>query len=403
MDFSVIEVDAATRTFRDDVRAWLGENVSDGMVDAAWTAGDGIDVDFHRKLGSMGWAFPALAIEDGGAGLGPLAARILNQALAERHVPVTIRDTTAMVMPAIRQWMSGDTRDRLLARAGRGEICFCLGYTEPDAGSDLAAVRTRAARNSNGWIINGQKMFTTGAHLCDYSFVLARTDPEAARHKGLTMFLVPLDAPGVEIKEVKTLGGERTNMVFYDDVLVDDDHRMGPEGRGWTVLHGPLNAEHRMSESGPQPVEEEEGEAGMGGAVDLSGHILRVYEPALRAAVEWARAPGPDSRRPIDDPRVRDRLAEIELGVVISKVTPGPHGRVVAADLFIEHMSDLLDLLGPAALVPRGDPSCVADGWVEFAHRFAQGCAIYGGTTEVMRNLIAERYLGLNRVRPATT
>ena len=127
----------------------------------------------------------------------------------------------------------------------------------------------------------------------------------------------------MEIREVKTLGGERTNMVFYDDVLVDDDHRMGPEGQGWMVLHGPLNAEHRISEHGPQPVEEE-GEAGMGGAVDLSGHILRVYEPALRAAVEWARMRGLDGRRPLDDPLVRVRLAEVELGVVVSKVTPGP-------------------------------------------------------------------------------
>jgi alkylation response protein AidB-like acyl-CoA dehydrogenase len=399
MDFSIIELDEPTAAFADEVNRWLDEHVSDELIDAEWASGDGHDVAFHRKLGARGWAFPALPVEDGGAGADELQCRILATELAGRHVPSTIRNTTALVMPAVRMWMVGPQRDEILRRAAAGEVAFCLGYTEPDAGSDLAAVRTRAVRDGDEWVIDGQKMFTTGAHLCDYCFLLARTDPDAAPHKGLTMFLVPLDSPGIEIRGMQTLGGERTNMVFYDGVRVSDDFRLGESGQGWAVLHGPLNAEHRMSESGPRPVEEESGEAGTGSSADMAAYILRVHEPAVRAAVQWARTPGPDGRRPIDDPRVRERLADVELGVVVSKLTPGPQGRVYAADAMIRNGRELVDLLGPCALVPRGHPSAVGDGWVEYAHRFAQACAIYGGTTEVIRNLIAERFLNLGRGR----
>jgi len=298
MDFSVIELDDDTAAFADDVQRWLDEHVTDEMIDAEWTSGDGHDVSFHRALGARGWAFPSLPVEEGGAGLDELRRRILATELARRHVPSTIRNITTMVMPAVRQWMVGPQRDDILRRAAAGEVAFCLGYTEPDAGSDLAAVRTRAILDGDEWVIDGQKMFTTGAHLCDYCFLLARTDPEAPKHKGLTMFLVPLDTPGIEIQGMQTLGGERTNMVFYDGVRIPDDYRLGEPGQGWAVLHGPLNEEHRMSQSGPQAVEEEPGEAGTGASADMSGYILHVHEPALRAAVQWARTPAPTAAAP---------------------------------------------------------------------------------------------------------
>jgi 3-oxocholest-4-en-26-oyl-CoA dehydrogenase alpha subunit len=399
VDFSVIELDEETETFAAEVRAWLDANVTDEMIEAEWTSGDGHDVAFHRALGARGWAYPTLPPAEGGAGLDPLRAAILAAELDRHQVPWTIRNVTGLVMPAVRTWMVGPQRDDILREVAAGDVAFCLGYTEPETGSDLAAVRTRAVQDGDEWVINGQKMFTTGAHLCDYSFLLARTDPEAPPHKGLTMFLVPLGAPGIEIRAVETLSGERTNMVFYDEVRVSDDYRLGPVGHGWAVVHGPLNEEHRMSESGPRPIEEEPGEAGDGGGADISHYILWVHEPAVRAAVEWANTPGADGRRPIDDPRVREGLADVELGVVVSRLTPGPHGRVFSADTMIRNSAELIDLVGPRALIPHGDPSTIGDGWVEYAHRFAQACAIYGGTTEVIRNVIAERFLNLGRSR----
>jgi alkylation response protein AidB-like acyl-CoA dehydrogenase len=395
MDFSPVPLTPATLAFRAQVRDWLDEHVTPEMIESEWRLGEGHNPAFHRALGARGWAFPALPAEEGGADLSPVEHRILELELAARHVPTVMRDVTGVVMVAVRQWLAEPLRTELLREAARGETCFCLGYTEPEAGSDLAAVKTRAERHGDGWIVNGQKMFTTGATHCGYSLLLTRTDSSGPKHKGLTTFLMPLDRPGIEIQPIATLGGERTNIVFYDDVQVEDDYRLGPAGEGWKVVQGALNVEHRMSPDGPHPVEEEEGEAGMMTGADMSTRILRVEEPALRDAVGWASTPGPGGRRPLDDPRVRDRLAEAELGVEVTRVTPGPHGRVVAADTMIRTVADLFDLVGPAALAGHGQDVTVGDGWIEYAQRFAQGTAIYGGTTEIFRNLIAEHFLGL--------
>ena len=399
MDFSPITLDDAVEEFWIDVRVWLDEHVTPELVDADWRSGDGHSPELHRALGRQGWAYPTLSVEEGGAGLDPVRARILEHELVARHAPTLTRDITAVAAVAVRRFLREPLRGELLFQMARGEACFCLGYTEPETGSDLAAVRTRAERDGDQWVVNGQKMFTTGAQHCDFCLLLTRTDAAAAKHKGLTMFLVPLDADGVEIQKVETLGGERTNIVFFDDVRVHDDHRLGSAGEGWAVLQAPLNVEHRMGENGPMPVEEEEGEAGTFGA-DMGSRAVRVYEPVLQAVVAWAQTPGPDGRRPIDDPLVRERLAEAGLGLVLAKVTPGPHGRVASAELLIRTTSDLLDLLGPAGLIARGAPSATASGWVEYGHRFAQGMAIYGGTTDIFRSLIAQHYLGLSQSRP---
>lgn len=398
MDFSVIELDEDTRRFWAEVREWLDEHVTTEVVEADWRTGDGHNPKLYKALGSRGWAYPTVPVEEGGAGLSQLQARILEQELASRHTPTLTRDITELAAIAVRQWMKEPLRTELLKQVARGEICFCLGYSEPEAGSDLASVRTRAELVGDEWVINGQKVFTTGAHQADYCFLLARTDPTAARHKGLTMFLVPLDLPGIEIQKMQTMGGERTNIVFYDDVAVPDCYRLGPPGAGWAVLHGPLNKEHRMSADGPMPVEEEDGEAGHAGA-DMSTRAVRAYESILESVVAWAHTPGDDGRQPVNNPLVRERLAEAELGLVLSKVTPGPHGRVASAELVIRAASDLLDLVGPAGLAVRGEPTSATGGWAEYGHRFAQGLAIYGGTTEVFRTLIAQHFLGLGRAR----
>jgi hypothetical protein len=157
-----------------------------------------------------------------------------------------------------------------------------------------------------------------------------------------------------------------------------------------------------MSAGGPRSVDETPGETGSGTELDLSAHIVRVHEPAVQAAVEWARTADPDGNRPIDDPVVRQRLAQIELGLAVSTLTPGVQGRVLSADMIIRNSSDLMDLVGPRGLAVHGEVTAVADGWIEYAHRFAQGTSIYGGTSEILRNLIAERFLELPRSLPRT-
>jgi alkylation response protein AidB-like acyl-CoA dehydrogenase len=391
MDFSPIDLDDATMAFWRDVRAWCDEHVTEEVLEEERTTGAGFSRPVNEAMGERGWIFPTWPVEAGGAGLDQLQATIVAMELNAPHVPVAAGlATTRLVTPAIEQWLEGDLRRDLLRGAARGTITFCLGYTEPDGGSDLASVRTRATRDGDEWVVNGQKMFTTGAQHCDYSFLLARTDPALPKHQGLTMFLVPLDSPGIEIQAVHTLGGERTNMVFYDDVRVADQYRIGPENQGWMVLHGPLNREHQMDADGPKPVEEQRGEV---------GRSTSPLTDALAAVVVWASAPDLDGHRPLDDAGVRGRLAEIELGLVVAGATPGPPGRVLQSELFIRDAATLVDLAGPDGLVAHGEAGALGDGVVEYAHRFAQGTAIYGGTTDVIRNVIAERFLGMPRSR----
>jgi alkylation response protein AidB-like acyl-CoA dehydrogenase len=394
MDFGEIELDHEALRFRYEVCEFLDEHLTDQVLENEWRTGDGMNVELHLALGRRGWIFPTWPTEEGGAGLSELHARILERELTRRHEPSVTRGTTRLVAAAVREWARDDVRAEVLPAAARGEVRMCLGYTEPDAGSDLANVKTRAARDGDEWVVNGQKMFATGAHNCQYTFLVTRTNPDVPKHKGITMFLVPLDAPGVEIGPVHTLGGERTNMVYYDDVRVSDRWRVGPLDDGWRVVTGALNAEHGMDESGPAPLEESPGENRL---------YLEVYFEALDRLEDWASAPGArGGARPADDPTVRRRLARIAAHVEVAKMTPGPMGRIVGVELFIHDAVEMLDLVGPLGLLPRGEDGAIADGWFEYAHRFAQGTAIYGGTTDVHRNIIAEHFLGMPRSRPGS-
>ncbi|HEX5367676.1 MAG TPA: acyl-CoA dehydrogenase family protein [Acidimicrobiales bacterium] len=386
MNFATIQLDDDTASVLADVRRFLDENLTEAVIDEEWRTGAGHHWGFHRALGAKGWIEPTLPPDEGGAGLTPWQAMLLERELQARHAPLITLATTRLVLSTVRSWADESVRAELVPRVLRGETCFCLGYTEPDAGSDLAAVRTRAVRDGEEWVIDGQKMFTTGAQNCSHAFLVTRSNPDAPKHKGITTFLCPLD--GVEVQAVHTLGGERTNMVFFDQHRVPDRFRLGPVDQGWTVLSGPLAAEHGMTDRSMVPTESRGG---------MYGAALAV---AYDAAVAWASEPGPDGSRPLDDPVVRRRLARVALDVEVATATPGAMGRIASSELFIRDAEELEDLVGPRALLARGEPDAVAGGWIEYAHRFAQGTAIYGGTTDIHRNLVAEKVLGLPRSTP---
>jgi alkylation response protein AidB-like acyl-CoA dehydrogenase len=388
MDFSPVDFDDETRAFWEDVRSFCDRHVTAEVVDEELRTGSGFNEDLHKALGARGWIVPTWRREDGGAGATPLQEALLRRELDERHAPGITLGTTKLVLPAVVQWATDELKADVLPAMARGDARFCLGYTEPDSGSDIAAARTKAFQDGDEWVIEGQKMFTTGAQNCQYSFLLTRTNPDAAKHKGLTMFLCPLDQ--AEIRPIHTLGGERTNMVFYDSIRVHDRYRLGPVDQGWMVLLGPLNSEHALGEEGlVAPLDRPGGMYGGSAAT------------ALRAALEWARIPAGDGRRPVDDPLVRHRLARAALCVEVATTSTGPGGRVISSDVAIQVNEDLIDLVGPRGLLPRGAEGAVSGGWLEYAHRFAQGTATYGGTTEVFRNIVAERFLGLPRSSPA--
>jgi len=384
MDFSRVELDEDDTAFWVEVTKFLDEHVTDEVHEHERRTGDGHSDSVHKALGQRGWIMPRWSTEEGGAGLDGLRAMILRLEMDRYEVPPVTMSTTFLTAAVVRSQGSASLKDRVLPGVATGDIKICLGYTEPDGGSDLAGVRTRATRSGDGWLINGAKMFTTGAHNCQYSMLVTRTNPTAPKHRGITIFLVPLDGPGVEIQPVRTIGGERTNGVFYDNVYIDDDYRLGPVDQGWSVMQAPLDAEHGQTEmDGYSEIE--------GGPY---GGMLRKL---LWHAVCWAKTAREDGTVPFDDPVVSTKLADIALDVELSRNAAGLAGRIVGSDKYIAGASAILDLVGPEGLLPRGAVGAVQEGVFEWAHRFAQGTAIYGGTTEVARNILAQHQLGLPR------
>ena len=171
--------------------------------------------------------------------------RIWELEISRAHTPWFHWGTTAMVAKAVAQFASPDLADEVLPGVLAGRLRLCLGYTEPEGGSDIATCKTRAVRDGDHWIINGSKMFTSNAHNAHYVFLITNTDPDGPKHKSLTMFLVPLDAPGVEIQGIRTIDGDRTNITYYSDVRIPDRYRIGEVNGGWTVLRGALDRRAR--------------------------------------------------------------------------------------------------------------------------------------------------------------
>jgi alkylation response protein AidB-like acyl-CoA dehydrogenase len=386
VNFAPLELDKDTLAFWAEARAFYEEHVTEEVHEEERQTGNGFSETFHSAVGSRGWAVPRWPEEFGGPGLDAVRTRIVELELERSGAPEVVTQTTPLPAIAVRAFANEDLKAEVLPGIADGTVNICLGYTEPDCGSDLASTRTRAVRDGDGdgddWIINGQKMFTTGAQFCQYCLCLTRTDPEATKHRGLTVFLVPLSLAGIEIQPIRTLGGERTNFVFLDGVRLSDHYRIGGIDEGWSVLRAPLAAEHGMDKR-------DDLTAGLGRINIYKARIL------LEAAVTHLRANGR-----IDDIAVRERIARVALEIEVAEVAAGPLARVYAADMFIRAASALLDLMGPVGVLSHGADGAVANGVPEELFRFAPGTAIYGGTTQIFRNMIAEKYLQLPRSTP---
>ncbi|HXA34146.1 MAG TPA: acyl-CoA dehydrogenase family protein [Acidimicrobiales bacterium] len=384
MNFAAADLSAEDRQFWLEVHEFMDVHVTERVIEEEYASGAGMNEEVHRALGERGWLMPQWAVEDGGMDASPLQLAILNLELSMHEVPMITAGTTRLVAPAVARWGSDDLKDEVLPGVASGAIRFCLGYTEPDAGSDLAAVKTRAERDGDEWTVNGQKMFTTGAQNCQYCFLLTRTNAEVAKHKGLTMFLMPLASTGIEVTPIYTLGRERTNIVFYDEVRIDDRYRIGEVDRGWEVLNGPLSEEHEMGKMAAY-------DAAPGG--EFTQTLVRSFD----AAVAWTAG---GTTNVEDVPSARAALARVAMDIELSGLTSGLMGRVASSELLVRSASSLVDVVGPLALLARGSDGAVGNGIIEYAHRYAQGTATYGGTTNIHRNLIAEQVLGLPRSRP---
>lgn len=375
MDFSTFDTSPRYQEFRGRVRAFLDRELTPEVRAEAEARSDEHHPGFFRALGREGWIIPDLGSSEGGADLDFWEYEILDAELEAAQAPIINVFTTRMIFPSIQRFARDEVRDKVIAEVVSGQTALTLGYTEPSGGSDIADARTRARREDDGsWTINGSKVFMTGAHHAKYTFLLTTSDPGAKKGQGLTMFVVPLDLPGVQIDPIWTLG-ERTNTVFFGDVKVPDIYRLGDIGEGWEVLQGPLDAEH-----------------GIGGAAE--GHhgdtgvlYQRRLAHGLRYGLQWAMSHGID---PQDSATARV-IGETALRLMLSGATKGLTARVLAAQNYIDGIDDLVSLTGEDSLV---DDIQEPAGQLGVLQRQAQVSTIYGGTVEVFRNLIA-RELGL--------
>ncbi len=386
MDFSTVELSDEDRAFRDEVRAFLAEHVTEEVRRRDRETGDNFDEGVHLALGAAGYLEKEWKPEEEG-GFSRVRRRIWQLEKRRAHVPWVTWGTTALVARAVQASAKPELVAEVLPKVFSGHVRMCLGYTEPEGGSDIATCKTRAVRDGDQWVINGAKMFTTGAHNCQYVFLITNTDPEAPKHKSLSMFLVPLDLPGIEIQGIRTVDGDRTNIVYYSDVRVDEKYLLGEANGGWAVLRGPLDAEHGAVPSTPDGLDD----------VAIMAHQAGFMSAALDAVAASTTRPDAQGRRRIDDGAVAYRLGRSAARLEAALSTPSIFGRVAQAQTMRDIGPDLLDIAGPASVLPIETDGTLDDGKSEYLYRFAPLAGIYGGTLEVFRNMIAQHVLGLGK------
>jgi 3-oxocholest-4-en-26-oyl-CoA dehydrogenase alpha subunit len=386
MDFSW--GDAAER-FRTEVREFLDRELTSEMEHRMYESGVADDAAFTRALAARHWIGPDWDHGDGTEPCDAYQVHVLTEELTRADAPIYLTATTMMVASLIRAAGSNELKAEILPKALRGETSIALGMTEPEAGSDVGAVQTKARLDGDQWVIDGQKMFTTNAHVADYVFLLARTDPNSTKHTGLSTFLVPLDQPGIEVQGVFTLSGERTNITYYSDVRVHDRYRIGEVNCGWATLMVALQDEH---------------------SAPFIPHLSRMIE----ATEQWARSTiGTDGRARITDDDVRMRLARAAtseyVGALLEArntwmeaqhvipVAEGPMAKLFSTESLIRHSESLAEVVGEDALRNRGDATAPSGGQINYSPRHAVGTAIYAGTSEIQRNIIAQYACGLPR------
>jgi alkylation response protein AidB-like acyl-CoA dehydrogenase len=386
MDFTEVNLSADDAAFQRDLRAFLSELVTDEVILRDRQTGDNFDEGVHLALGARGYLEQEFNTGTD-AGFSRIRRRIWDLERRRAHVPWVTWGTTVMVARAVAAFGKPELVDEVLPRVFDGTVRMCLGYTEPEGGSDVATCKTRAVRDGDHWVINGSKMFTTGAHNCQYVFLLTNSDPDAAKHKSLSMFLVPLDTEGIEIQGIRTVDGDRTNIVYYTDVRVHEKYLLGEANNGWTVLRGPLDAEH-----GAAPTEAD-------GLADVSimAHQAGVMAAAVDAVAARVGRADATGTRPVDDGAVAYRLGRSAARLEASLSTPSIFGRVAQAQTMRDIAPDLMDIAGAASVLSVDTDGAADNGASEYAFRFAPLFGIYGGTLEVFRNMIAQHVLGLGK------
>jgi hypothetical protein len=398
--------------FRTEIRTWLEQNLPEGWFEPGFKL-EGeerkqFNAEWPQKLYSGGWICAAWPPEYGGKGLSILETVVLAEEFARAKAPLRadfFGDT--LVGPTILQWGTEEQKKEFLPRILRGEMRWCQGFSEPNSGSDLASLKTTAVLDGDEWVINGQKVWTTQAQFADYIFLLARTDPDAPKHKGISYLLVPMKQPGVEVRPiVQPDGTAEFNEVFFDNVRCPKDNVVGGVNNGWVVANTTLAHERGMSAT----------------------TSYRRFEDELLLMVDAAKQNGA-----IDDPVIRQGLARYYTKVQILKINGlrslstalmkkkdpsmaalGAGNKMFWSEMHRDAMELALDIHGAEAMLvtagpaswpgvqrSRGRESYQVTPMVS-AFFFSRSETIWGGTAEIQRNIVGERVLGLPKEpRPA--
>jgi alkylation response protein AidB-like acyl-CoA dehydrogenase len=394
-----------TEPFRAEIRRWLKDNLPDGWGTAGFSMTREEKRTFNRawtqKLFEGGWICASWPKEYGGKGLSLMESVVLNEEFARAEAPLRadfFGDT--LVGPTILQWATEEQKQQFIPGILDGSISWCQGFSEPDAGSDLASLKTRAELDGDEWVISGQKVWTTQAQFADYIFLLARTDPEAPKHAGISYLLVPMKQPGIEVRPIEQVDGSADfNEVFLTNARCPRTNVVGGENNGWKVAMTTLGFER--------------------GSSATTGH--RRFQRELDTVIATARDRGRTT-----DPLVRQRLASAWTKVKIMEINGyrsltdalnGTHhaaalgacNKMFWSECHQETMELAIDILGMDGQILTGSPDDPVDGPLrrsqgradypvsdlQASFFFSRSETIWGGTAEIQRNIVGERVLGL--------
>jgi hypothetical protein len=378
---------------RDELRAYFDRLLTPEVrKELGPRAGEHQGPEFRRvvrQMGLDGWLGVGWPKEFGGQGRSFVEQYIFFDEARRADAPIPLV-TLNTVGPTLMKFGSEEQKAEFLPKILGGQIFFAIGYTEPGAGTDLASLRTKAVRDGDSYIINGQKIFTTGAHDADYIWLAARTDPDAPKHKGITIFIVPVSTPGVKCTPIHTLDDGRTNAVYLSDVRVPASAIVAGENEGWRLITTQLNHERV--------------------ALGSSGKL----EGTLDEVVSWAKeTKAPDGSRVIDRPWVRITLARVrarvdalkllnwrlawELTKGILNPADASAVKVYGSELFVEAYRGLMEVLGEAGTLKEHSPGAALEAKVELIYRWSYVVTFGGGVNEVQREIIATAGLGMPR------
>ena len=389
--------------FRAEIRQWLTENLPEGWGTPGFSMPreerKAFLADWTAKLFEGGWICASWPKEYGGKGLSTMEAVVLNEEFARAEAPLSadfFGDT--LVGPTILQWGSEEQKQQFIPGILKGTIAWCQGFSEPDAGSDLASLKTRAELDGDEWVINGQKVWTTQAQYADYIFLLARTDPEAPKHAGISYLLVPMKQPGIEVRPIAQVDGSAEfNEIFFTNARCPKENVVGGVNNGWKVAMTTLGFERGTSAT--------------------TGH--RRFARELDAIIAAARKNGKN-----EDPLIRQRLAEAWSQVKIMEINGfrsltdtlngthhmaalGAANKMNWSQYHKKTMELAIDILGMDGQILTGDPGDLGDGpnrrgrddypvsELQAYFFFSRSETIWGGTSEIQRNIVGERVLGL--------